>query len=201
MLRAISLLLSPLLTGCFTTHLVPDEPWAELDRLVEVSPKRLPVVVYDPASDVSHGYQFLPGILPFSRVFAERASDVVVARLQLHAASAGVGLYKRSPDTQPSSRLEVNISSLDIDGYDLIVFRRPSARVTLSGTLFSSDGLPQVCSEVGEHSEIKRFAFAPELNRALSIATDIAAKKLLECLGITNHSSARFITLSEDISQ
>lgn len=191
-LRIVCLLLPILLTGCFATYLVDDEPWAELDRLVDVSPQRIALIVHYPTPDVSHGYQFLLGLLPISRVFAESANQVVVARLQFHAAGADVGLYKASPDAKPANRLEVTVSSLDIDGYDLIFFRRPSARVALSGSRFSSKKRPQMCTAVGEHSEIKRFAFAPELNHSLSVATDIAARKLLACLGITNYEDAGF---------
>ncbi len=190
-LRPLCLLLLPLLTGCFATHLVPDEPFAELDKLVESAPESLSLVLHNPIRDVSHGYQFMLFILPISRVFAEDANQVVAARLQFHAAGSGIGLSQQSQETRRSSRLEVTISSLDIDGYDLLVFRRPSAQVTLTGTLHSSDGLTRVCAQMGEHSEMTRFAFSPDLSRALSLAADAAAKKLLSCLGMTSLESTQ----------
>jgi hypothetical protein len=190
-LRMIFVLLPliTLTTGCFATHLVHDEPLEELDRLVESSPQGLSLVVHDPIHDVSHGYQFLLGILPIARVFAEDARQVVAARLQLNAAESGVGLSQKFQATKRSRKLEVTISSLEIDGYDLLVFRRPSAQITLTGKLFSSGGLLRACTQVGEHSEITRFAFSPDLTRALSLAADAAAKKLLACLDVTSLTS------------
>ncbi len=197
-LRPLCLLLLPLLTGCFTTHLAPDEPRAELDNLAESAPENLSLVLHNPLRDVSHGYQFMLFILPISRVFAEDVSQVVAARLQLHAGVAGIGLSQQSLRAKPSRQLEITISSLDINGYDLLVFRRPSAQVTLTGTLHSSEGPPQICTQTGKYSEVTRFAFSPELNRALALAADEAAKKLLTCLGITDHDSGELI-LSDNL--
>lgn len=191
--RILCLLLPVIISGCFATHLAPDEPFAELNALVESAPESLSLVLHNPLRDMSHGYQFMLFILPISRVFAEDVSQVVAARLQLHAAVAGIGLSPQSLCAKPSRQLEITISSLDINGYDLLVFRRPSAQVTLTGTLHSSEGPPQICTQTGKYSEVTRFAFAPQLSRTLALATDEAARRLLTCLGITDHDSGELV--------
>jgi hypothetical protein len=202
LLRVLCLLLPCAFVGCFATHLVHDLPLAETSRLVESSPQYLALEVHDPIRDSSHGYQFLLGILPISRIFAEDAKRVVISKLQLLAALAGTGLSEEPHHTRAASRLVVTIASIDIDGYDLIVFRRPSAQVTLTGTLYAPDSPPQTCTQVGAYSEVTRFAFSPELNRALEMAAFNAAQNLLACLGIASDVYQEFsstIQLSENL--
>lgn len=176
------------LTGCFSTHLISDEPVKDLAQLVQSADSPVELLIQNPGSDSSHGYQFLFGLIPITRVFTESASDTVVAKLQLNAGRAGIGLHRSSTPNRALSdrtpRLDVSVESISVNGYDLIIFRRPSASITLRATLFTPDRAPRICEASGHHSEITRFAFARELNDALGAATDLAANKLLACLGL-----------------
>jgi hypothetical protein len=188
-LRSLPLSALLWLTGCFSTHLVNDEPINELVQLVESAQHQLSLTVTNPLAESSHGHQFMLGLLPVTRVFPDAARDIVVAKLQLHAGQAGLGLPEnaRAPIDRP--HLEVAIRAISTDGYDLIVVRRPSASIKLYGTAYLPDQTTRVCEASGEHSEIKRFAFAADLTQVLSVAADMAAKRLLECLGVIDSQS------------
>jgi len=172
------------LCGCFTTHLNNYENTPGLDSLVSSAEHALTLNVVNPSPNVSRGFQFLLGILPTSRVFTEDLEAIVTSRLQFHAGSAGYGLTSsdKSPHTQPT--IMVNISDATINGYDLLFIRRPSAYVTLEGTLFNHSGVVTGCVESGSYSELSKFAFESDLTRALESAADQAAQKLTKCLGI-----------------
>jgi hypothetical protein len=172
------------LCGCFTTHLNNYENTPGLDSLVSSAEHALTLNVVNPSPNISRGFQFLLGILPTSRVFTENLEAIVTSRLQFHAGSAGYGLTPsdRSPHTRPG--IIVNISGATINGYDLLFIRRPSASVTLEGTLFNRSGIVTGCVESGSYSDLSKFAFESDLTRALESAADQAAQKLSKCLGI-----------------
>jgi hypothetical protein len=176
------------LSGCFSIQLISDQPVKDLERLVRSAKSPVALLVQNPESDFSCGYQFLFGVIPLTRVFVQSASDAVVAKLQLHAGQAGIGLHQNLTVNRSTSektpRLEVSVISISVNGYDLIFFRRPSASISLRATLFTEDNAPRICEASGQHSEFSRFAFARELNEALGLATDLAAQKLLTCLGL-----------------
>lgn len=189
-LRIAPLMIPILLLGCFSTHLIDQEPRDDLQRLVQSSHYTLPLVVTNPQSHSSHGYQFVLGIFPLTRIFTDTISETVTAKLQLHAGRAAIGLTtpKLTPTDLP--RLEVVITSVSINGYDLLVVRRPSAHITLQGVLLTPDGNSRSCEVMGEHTETTRFAFSPQLNQVLASAVDSAAEKLIACLGWSHSDSS-----------
>jgi hypothetical protein len=194
MFRKTLLLILPLsLFGCFTTHLNTYESTPGLDSLVSSAEHSLPLNVINPSPDVSRGFQFLLGIIPTSRVFTEDLEAIVTSRLRFHAGSAGYGLttHDKSPINGP--RLIVNISDAKINGYDLLFIRRPSASVTLEGSMFNQSGLVSSCLESGTHSELSKFAFESDLIHALEEAADQAARKLTSCLGFGADLNAQSI--------
>lgn len=200
MLPRLAFLTVPvLLLGCFSTHLIDEQQKDELQRLVRSAHHSLPLVVTHPDGDSSHGYQFMLGILPLTRIFTDTISETVVGKLQLHAGRAAVGLPSYSPSISELPRLEVVISSVSINGYDLVIFRRPSAHITLRGALLTHNGTRRSCEVSGEDSRTTRFAFSSELNQVLATAADSAAEKLLTCLGLI--SSGHSIDISNTISR
>lgn len=172
------------LTGCFSNHLEHSEPLEDLKALVSSARSHIPLLVTDHTEKSSHGYQFMFGIIPVTRIFTDSLSTIVTAKLQYNAGRGGIGLVNRLSVPQSTSRLEVAIQSASINGFDLIFFRRPSARITLLGTLFSDMTIKRSCEVSADQSEISRFAFNPELTEVLSSTTDTASLKLLKCLGL-----------------
>jgi hypothetical protein len=181
---ALLILLVLTFSGCFSTHLTEDGSSVELARLVQSAEHRMSLTVHNPHSGSSHGYQFLLGIVPLARVFADTLSATVSAKLQYHAGVAGIGLKQVDHGDGKHPHLEVVISSVSINGYDALVFRRPSAFITLRGSLSTASGARRTCEESAEYTETTRFAFAPQLNQVLTAAVSAAAEKLIYCLGL-----------------
>jgi hypothetical protein len=171
-------------SGCFSTHLSESSPPPDLDALVESAQVHLPLYVQNPLEGSSHGYQFLLIVLPITRVFPDQLTSLVTTKMTTHAGFGGYGLLSRLPPGTPTPRLEVSIESVSVNGYDLIVTRRPSASITLRGRLFTAEGTMRDCQSSGSFSEFARFAFAGDLEGALERATDTAAKELVGCLGL-----------------
>lgn len=184
--RALLLgLMTLVLSGCFTTHLTDSAAVPELDSLVESAQVHIPLYVSNPLEGSSHGYQFLLFVLPITRVFPDELQQLVTTKVTTHAGFAGYGLLSRLPAGTPLPRLEVSIEAASVNGYDLLVTRRPSASVTLRGRLFTRDATTRDCETSGSHSEFSRFAFARDLQAALERAVDAASKELVLCLGLT----------------
>jgi hypothetical protein len=183
---AIAIVLACVLPGCFSTHLPPDtESDALIDRLIASTSSNLPLKISFPEAQRSHGFQFLLGIIPFSRVFAEKLPDILTAKLQFHAAKSGYGLTKNS-SIASGPMLSVNVDKLSLNGFDILVIRNPRASVSLTGTIRLASGRSKVCSARGSSSHLAKFAFSPELSHALDLALDSAAKELILCLGLVD---------------
>jgi hypothetical protein len=183
---ALAIVLACVLPGCFSTHLVPaTESDALIDKLIASTSSNLPLKISFPEAQKSHGFQFIIGIIPFSRIFAEKLPDTLTAKLQFHAAKSGYGLTQNS-SSKSGHMLSVNVDNLSLNGFDILVIRNPSASVSLTGTIRLASGRSKVCSAQGSSSHLAKFAFSPQLNHALDLALDSAAKDLLSCLGLVD---------------
>lgn len=184
LLHSLLMLISLLFAGCFSTHLENYKAEPELDELIQSAEHQIPLYINDPNSDSSRGFQFLLGIIPTARIFTDDLKDIVTAKLQYHAGSAGYGLIAvpEAPTNKP--RIVVNVTYASINGYDLLFTRRPSAAITLEGNIFNHEEIVATCSESGNFSELSKFAFAEDLTRTLATAADQASQKLLICLGV-----------------
>lgn len=187
---ALAALLASVLPGCFSTHLLPDTESAALrERLIASTSSRLPLEISFPDAQKSHGFQFLIGIIPLSRIFAEKLPDTLRAKLQLHAAKSGYGLTKTSATTS-GPMLSVNVDNLSLNGFDILVIRNPSASVSLTGNLRLAPGRSKICGARGSSSHLAKFAFSPQLNHALDLALDSAVGDLLLCLGLVDRAAS-----------
>jgi len=197
-----SILILPLLavSACFAVHIPPEDTAPEVKRLLESTSQTVALVVNNPTAESSHGHQFMLGIIPVTRIFPDGLTEIVTTALQVQAGLAGVGLVKETASNSAQTYLDVTIQDVDIDGYDLIVLRRPSAHVTLRGTVKSPLGSIRVCEKDGHYSELSRFAFTAELRQALENAAKNAAAGLLECLGVTTTTSASAAPNSQALS-
>lgn len=150
----------------------------------------MPLYLSNPFEDKGSGFQFLFFILPISRVFPDGLSQLVTSKLTTHAGFGKYGLLQTPLGSRPSARLEVEVREVEVQGYDLVVVRRPSASITLSATLHTTDGVSRACQTSGSYSEFARFAFVPDLENVLEQATDRAAQELIRCLGLAQFSEA-----------
>jgi hypothetical protein len=84
--------------------------------------------------------------------------------------------------------LEITIRDLTVNGYDLLVVRKPTASVTMSARLFEDGKLARACEERYIATNTAHYAFAAELQNALSESLLHGSYKLLDCLGLTQSS-------------
>lgn len=186
------------LSACFSTHLGEYKPPTDLSKLVDSAETFIPLQVANPLSDSSHGYQYLLAALPISRVFPDDLANMLTDKLTLHAGLNRYGLTKILPNTPLLPRLKVKIEDVSINGYDLIVVRRPSASITITGSLHTAKNTVKECSATGSASEYSRFAFTPHLNQVLERATDSAAQQLIACLGLGGAQESYYEAIRSD---
>jgi hypothetical protein len=174
------------LSACFRAELGRFETPPEIQSLADSASRHLALSVTNPLADSSHGYQFLLFIIPVTRVFPDGLAELVASKLTMYAGFGGNGLHQNQEADPLSPRITAHVESVSVNGYDLLVTRRPSASITLRATLHTRDGLIRECKAHGSFSQFSKFAFEEELRHALDRATDAAARELLECLGLFN---------------
>ena len=174
------------LQACFSTHLQSFEPLPQLEQLVESSPTKIALHVQRSDTDSSAGNQFLFFIIPVTRVFPDTTEAIVRSKFITRAGLAGIGLTTTAENSPPvTPRIDVQIDSVAVSGYDLFVVRRPAASISLTATLVTHDGTSRRCSTSASYATFARFAFAKQLEQAIEEASDSAAVKALTCLGLT----------------
>lgn len=183
-IRIVTLLI-PIIAGCFSTRLPKIPTPSALPRLIEAAEMQMPlrVVANDQATDV--GYQYMLFGIPVARVDAPYISESVGAAVTKHAGVARIGLVPPSDRGLENPRVEVRVSKLRVNGYDFLLFRRPTASITMVGTFHQQPGKIRECEASAEYAEFSSFAFVKELNRALEQAVDSAAHQLVSCMGLT----------------
>ena len=105
-------------------------------------------------------------------------------QLSIAAALRGYNLIRHQPPSPPPTRLEVSISSLTINGYDLLVVRKPTASVSIKGSLYRDNQLTRECEATSVASSAASYAFAGELQTAEAEVLLNASADLLNCLGL-----------------
>lgn len=192
------------LLGCFSTTLPPLDAPPELARLERLAstPVTLHVEVSDELASSLVGLQYVLGFIPVTRVYAPELARTVTNLVRLEAGLRGIACTMPGDTTHDSPRrssptLTVVVDDLSVNGYDLLVLRRPSAAITLTGCITRpqrgvavSEGLQQrtqqciqQCSAHADESFTSSYAFEAELNEALRRAIIRAAGMVLECLG------------------
>lgn len=177
-------------SGCFANQIGPFPEPPHLGALVESAEIQIPLYVQDSTSNQSHGYQFLLFILPVSSVYADQLSKLVTHQITTQAGFGKYGMLQPHPGTRPIPRLEVTVKQASINGYDFLITRRPSASISLAGTLYDQSGAPRECRVEGSYAEFSRFAFNPDLDNAIEKATELAAKELVRCLRLVQPQEA-----------
>ena len=171
--------LATLLTGCFASELPPVEPPSALEKLLSVSDSTLPVRIQTQAfNERSLGHQYLFFIIPLTRVYTPTLTSDL--RTQLSVACGMRGSSVRM--------LEITVQDLSVNGYDLVVVRKPTASVTLSAKLYEKEHLIRTCEESYTATNTAHYAFAAELQSALEESLLHGSYKLLDCLGFKQPS-------------
>jgi hypothetical protein len=180
--------LATLLTGCFASDLPPVEPPSALEKLLSVSDSDIPVRIHTGGfNDRSLGHQYLFFVIPLTRVYTPAlAADM---RTQISVA-CGMRGYRCSgePTLRSSRMLEITIRDLSVNGYDLLVMRKPTASVTIAGTLYENGQVTRACEESYTATNTAHYAFAAELQNALGESLLHGSYKLLDCLGLKQSS-------------
>ena len=175
--------LATLLTGCFASELPPVEPPSALEKLLSVADSTLPVRIQTQAfNERSLGHQYLFFLIPLTRVYTPTLTSDL--RTQLSVA-CGMRGYRCSQEPTSSSErmLEITVQDLSVNGYDLLVVRKPTASVTLSAKLYDKGHLMRTCEESYTATNTAHYAFAAELQSALEESLLHGSYKLLDCLG------------------
>ena len=177
-----------LLTGCFASELPPVEPPTALNKLLSVSDSTIPVRIQTgDLQNRSVGHQYLFFIIPLTRVYAPTLQSDL--RTQLSVA-CGMRGYRCSdePTSPPKRMLEITIRDLRVNGYDLLVVRKPTASVIVEGKLFENGHLARSCEESYIATNTSHYAFEAELQNALGESLLHGSYKLLDCLGLKQSS-------------
>jgi hypothetical protein len=177
--------LSLSLTACFSTHLPALEAPSGLDKLKSLSERSLPLKV--DAGNISEeklGFQYLLVAIPFSRIYDPNIERD--AELQFSVAGSLRGYTFTHPSTSSPSSLKLSVISADLDGYDLLFVRKPTASVTLFAALSKNGSVVRECTETGVASDTAHYAFSVELQSALAEALLQASYKILDCLGFNS---------------
>jgi hypothetical protein len=194
---ALLLSLVSLLTGCFRTLLPPIPAPSALPRLVRAADTQMPLFLSTPEDSERLGFQYLLGAIPVSRIYSAHISDLVRASLTTQAGFGRIGLLAPSQLTpMPTPRLLVNIRSLSVNGWDLLIIRRPSASIALVAEYYAPTGIAHSCEVTGSHSKLSPFAFERDLNEVLQHASDDAATQLIACLHLGETHTSRASTVA-----
>jgi hypothetical protein len=174
----------PAITGCFSTTLTSTTVApTQSERLRSLGEEVLPVALTLAAESTGRvGFQYALFGLPVARVYAPLITSDLAHALAVSGAARGLSLTPLPQDRTASPRLEITVTDLSINGYDLFVLRRPSAYIALRGKAIAPDTLPRTCDAVGDVTHSARFAFAPELEEVLRESIDAAIQELLTCL-------------------
>jgi hypothetical protein len=184
----LNLITATLLTGCFSSELPPIAAPSGLEKLLSVSDSAIPVTIRTAEfNERSLGHQYLFFLIPLTRIYVPTLTTDI--RTQLSVA-CGIRGYRCSEEPTSTSKrmLEITIRDLTVNGYDLLVVRKPTASVTMSARLFEDGKLARACEERYIATNTAHYAFAAELQNALSESLLHGSYKLLDCLGLTQSS-------------
>jgi len=170
------------LSGCFPTELPPIDTPPAVARLDALADGEVALSVESQPAEGVRGYQYLT-VFPVTRVYTPEIDSEVTNQAKIQLGLKGYRVVGPQSGKQPEYRLDLVVEDFSVSGYCYLLVRRPSAFVSLKGTLRSPEGaVLRECSGTGKSSFTARFAFAPELNEARRIALTDAMVALVDCL-------------------
>lgn len=171
--------------GCFSTHLPETTIPSHLPRLLRLSEQDIPTTLKYASSTQTLGYQYLLA-MPLSRVYAPHLQKILTQRLALHAGINKYQLIFNNPSAIADTRIEVSIKDIRVNGFDLLVVRKPTTHLTIQATLYRFGKSSRECTTRQDVSDLKAFAFSEELQAVLETAIDRAAQDIITCLGLSD---------------
>jgi hypothetical protein len=180
-LRGPLLCLLCALTSCFPTELPPLDTPPAVARLDALADGDVALSLDTQPVEGVQGYQYLT-VFPVTRVYTPSVESEVTNQAKIQLGLKGYRVVAPQSGRHPEYQLDLTVEEFSVSGYCYLLFRRPSAFVSLKGTLRSPEGeVLRECSGTGKSSFTARFAFAPELNEARRIALTDAMVALVDC--------------------
>lgn len=180
-LKLFLIVIPSILSGCLVTRIDPREISAQVQRLGVLNVRPLHVRVDCPAP-LTAGRQFLFVVIPFGRVELSDPGTMVLNTVTEKLALAG---YQPRFDATGLPVLELRCGDITLAAYDFLFFRRLSGSVTLEGVLFDERGnRKRGARGSGKESELRSFAFGPQLERTFKRSLDEALTHVLDSLGL-----------------
>lgn len=171
------------LTGCFSTELPPLEPPSGLEKLEAVSDTTIPIRLQtNGLQDQSVGIQYVFFIVPVSRVYVPNIESDVRQQLAVAGGLRGYRFVEASDSSE--MLLEITVEEITVNGYDLLVVRKPTSSVTMKARLSRDGEVVRECVDSYHASNTAHYAFAGELQQALSESLLHGSYKILDCLGL-----------------
>lgn len=188
---AIALSLTAYLTGCFPMEVTSLEAPSGLEKLIAVSDSNIPVSIDTRGyQNRSLGHQYLLLALPVTRIYLPSLESDAAMQLSVACGMRGYRCSHNNPLTpEPSNSrpqtLSISVTDVSINGYDLLVVRKPTASVTLAGELRRGTEVVRSCEESASATNTAHYAFNAELQHSVGESLLQASYKLLDCLGLT----------------
>lgn len=182
---AITLSVATCLTGCFPMEVTGLEAPSGLEKLLAVSDSNVPISIDTRGyQNRSLGHQYLLMAIPITRIYLPSLEGDTALQLSV---ACGMRGYRCStnPSNVGQQTLAITVTDVNINGYDLLVVRKPTASVTLTGELRRGGEVVRSCEESSSATNTAHYAFNAELQHALGEALLQASYKLLDCLGLT----------------
>jgi hypothetical protein len=91
---------------------------------------------------------------------------------------------REEPTTTSQRALEITVRDLNVDGYDLLVVRKPTSSVTIAARIVENGEVVRACEESYTATNTSHYAFATELQHALGESLLHGSYRVLDCLGL-----------------
>jgi hypothetical protein len=161
-----------------------------LRKLTQLSDATLPVRLRTAdLTESFRGFQYLLMVIPFSRIYTPALEEDLLLQLSVASGMRGYAIDRVSESEERPLVVEIEIKSLSVNGYDLLVVRKPTATISLVARMFEHGALIRECPIEYTATDAAHFAFTTELQNALTESLLQSSYKMLDCFEI-NHIPA-----------
>jgi len=179
-----------ILSGCFAVSLPPETPPDGLRKLTQLSDATLPVRIRTAdLTESFRGFQYLFMVIPFSRIYTPTLQDDLLLQLSVAGGMRGYAIDRVGETEERPLVVDIEIKNLSVNGYDLLVVRKPTATISFVARMFEHGTLIRECPVEYTATDAAQFAFTTELQSALTEALLQSSYKMLDCFEI-QHISA-----------
>jgi hypothetical protein len=173
------------LAGCLSTELKSAGPPSNVYRLAAINTRPLILKVESVLESEIGGHQYVLIFIPFGRIRVPAPQEYVYDSAYTALSLRGYHPLPPAGYAANAPKLNIVLNELKTSAYDFLLFRRVSCRIALTARLISPDGRTLGYWEaVGESASLRRFGFAPQLEKALHEAVELAVDDVLQNLRI-----------------